>query len=173
MFATDAVLLITTTRHDMRELRSYRHSIRGPRSHCPLEVGTGSLLGVRTGVLSPMAVHGEAIIRSESLRANCGERELGGQLEEGARRYGPSGRHRPRPRPQQARGGRDQAALWPLGRLQWVCPHVSFFREVTSAVIRMRRAEAARGAPTWYALRPRGWPRIDWRGRGARGEAAS
>ena len=46
-FATDEILLITTTRHDMRELRSYRHSIRGPRSYCPLEVGNGSLLGVR------------------------------------------------------------------------------------------------------------------------------
>ena len=77
------------------------------------------------------------------------------------------------PDPPKPGGGRDQAALWALGRLQWVCPHVSFFREVTSAVIRMRRAEAARGAPTWYDLRLRGWPRIDWRGRGARGEAAS
>ena len=25
----------------------------------------------------------------------------------------------------------------------------------------------------WYALRLRGWPRIDWRDRGARGESAS
>ena len=45
---------------------------------------------------------------------------------------------------------------------------------MTSAVIRMsmRRAEAARGAPTWHGLRLRGWVRIDWRGPGDRGEAA-